>query len=251
MDYTISALAKLAGVSTRTLRYYDEIGLLNSKDLTDSGYRIYGTQEVDKLQQILFYREMGVSLEDIKSIMTAPTFKRLEALETHLEALLKKRSQVNTMIANVQKTIASEKGETIMTDEEKFEGLKEKLIQENEQKFGSEVRSLYGKDAIEASNAKFKNMSQAQYARMQTLEEELDKTLKAALQTKDPAGELAQKACALHKQWLMCTWDSYSPQAHKGLAQMYVDDSRFTAHYEKIGPGCAKFLRDAIMNYCR
>lgn len=251
MDYTISALAKLAGVSTRTLRYYDEIGLLNPKDLTDSGYRIYGIQEVDKLQQILFYRELGVSLEDIKSIMTAPTFKRLEALETHLEALLKKRSQVNTMIANVQKTIASEKGETIMTDEEKFEGLKEKLIQENEQKFGSEVRSLYGNEAVEASHAKFKNMSQAQYARMQTLEEELDKTLKEALQTKDPTGELAQKACALHKQWLMCTWDSYSPQAHRGLAQMYVDDSRFTAHYEKIGPGCAKFLRDAIMNYCR
>ncbi len=251
MDYTISSLSKLAGVSTRTLRYYHEIGLLHPKDLTDSGYRIYGTKEVDTLQQILFYREMGVSLEDIKEIMTAPAFNRLVALETHLEALLKKRSQVNAMIANVKKTIASEKGETIMTDKEKFEGLKEKLIQENEQKYGEEVRSLYGNETVEASNAKFKNMSQEQYARMQTLGEKLDETLKAALQTKNPAGELAQKACELHKQWLMCTWDSYSPQAHKGLAQMYVDDPRFTAHYEKIGPGCAKFLRDAIMNYCR
>ena len=251
MDYTISTLAMLAGVSTRTLRYYNEIGLLNPKDLTDSGYRIYGTKEVDTLQQILFYREMGVSLEDIKSIMTAPAYNRLEALEKHLEALLGKRSRVNAMIANVKKTIASEKGETIMTDKEKFEGLKEQLIQENEQKYGDEVRSLYGNEAVEASNAKFKKMSQEQYARMQALGEELNETLKAALQTKDPAGELAQKACALHKRWLKCTWDRYSPQAHKGLAQMYVDDPRFTAYYEKIGSGCAEFLRDAIMLYCQ
>jgi DNA-binding transcriptional MerR regulator len=250
MDYTISALARLAGVSTRTLRYYDEIGLLSPKDVTDSGYRVYGAKEVDTLQQILFYREMGVSLEDIKSIITAPTFKRLEALETHLEALLEKRSQVNAMIANVRKTIASEKGETTMTDEEKFEGLKEKLIQENEEKYGKEARSLYGDEAVEASNAKFKNMTPDQYARMESLAEEVNETLKAALQTKDPKSELAQKACALHKQWLMCTWNSYSPQAHKGLAQMYMDDPRFTAYYEKIGPGCAEFLRDAIDVFC-
>jgi DNA-binding transcriptional MerR regulator len=193
---------------------------------------------------------MGVTLEDISRIMAAPTFKRLEALETHLVALLKKRSQINAMIANVQKTIASEKGEITMTDEEKFEGLKEKMIQENEEKYGEEVRSLYGDEAVKASNAKFKNMTQEQYARMQTLSEEVNDTLRAALQTKDPAGELAQKACALHKQWLMCTWDSYSPQAHKGLAQMYVDDPRFTAYYKKIGAGCAEFLREAINVFC-
>lgn len=250
MDYTISALAKLAGVTTRTLRYYDEIGLLSPKCVSESGYRIYGTKEVDTLQQILFYREMGVSLEDISKMMTAPTFKRLEALETHLAALLKKRGQINAMIENVQKTIASEKGETTMTDEEKFEGLKEKMIQENEEKFGEEARSLYGDESVDASNAKFKGMTQEQYKHMQSLSEEVNNALKAALQTKDPAGELAQKACALHKQWLMCTWEKYSRQAHKGLAQMYVDDPRFAVYYEKIGPGCAEFLRDSINIFC-
>jgi acetoin utilization deacetylase AcuC-like enzyme len=109
---------------------------------------------------------------------------------------------------------------------------------------------LYGDEAFEASNAKFKNMTPEQYERMESLAEEVNETLKAALQTKDPKSELAQKACSLHKQWLMCTWNSYSPQAHKGLAQMYVDDSRFTAYYEKIGPGCAEFLRDAIDVFC-
>lgn len=251
MDYTISAIARLAGISTRTLRYYDEIGLLSPKDLTDSGYRVYGAKEVDALQQILFYREMGVALEDIKDIISAPTFKRLEALETHLEALLQKRCRVNAMIANVQKTIASQKGETTMMDEEKFEGLKEKMIQENEEKYGEEVRSIFGSETVEASNAKFKSMTKEQYARMESLGKEVNEALKAALQTNDPAGELSQKACELHKQWLMCAWDSYSPQAHKGLAQMYVCDPRFAAYYEKIGPGCAEFLRDAIVIFCR
>jgi DNA-binding transcriptional MerR regulator len=251
MEYTISALAKLAGVSTRTLRYYDEIGLLRPKDLTDAGYRVYGTQEVDTLQQILFYREMGVGLGDINRIMNAPAFKRLEALEAHLAALRDKRILVDAMIVNVQKTIASEKGEITMTDEEKFEGLKDKLIRDNEEQYGAEVRTHYGSETVDQSNAKFKNMTQQQYTRMQALAEEVDKTLKAAMETRDPAGELAQKACALHKEWLMCTWGSYSPDAHKGLAQMYVDDERFTAYYDKIAPGCAAFLRDAIMIFCR
>ncbi len=250
MDYTVSALARLAGVSTRTLRYYDEIGLLSPKNLTDAGYRVYGTREVDTLQQILFYREMGVSLEDIKRILTATSYKRLTALETHLAALKDKRSRMDAMIATVQKTIASEKGEIIMTDEEKFEGLKGRLIHENEEKYGEEVRERYGSETVDTSNAKFKSMTQEQYARMQTLAEELSMTLKAAMETDDPAGELAQKACALHKEWLLCTWASYSPEAHKGLAQMYVDDERFTAYYDKIAPGCAVFLRDAIMIFC-
>ncbi len=250
MEYTVSALAKLAGVSTRTLRYYDQIGLLRPQDFTDAGYRMYGTREVDTLQQILFYREMGVGLDEIKRILTAPAFKRLEALETHLEALQSKRKHVDAMIATVQKTIASEKGEATMTDEEKFEGLKDKLIRENEETYGAEVRSLYGNETVDQSNAKFKSMTQQQYARMQALAEEVSAVLKAAMETKDPAGELAQKACALHKEWLMCTWGSYSPEAHKGLAQMYVDDERFTAYYDKIAPGCAAFLRDAVMIFC-
>ena len=250
MAYTISALARLAGVSTRTLRYYDEIGLLHPEELTDSGYRLYGGDEVDTLQQILFYREMGVGLADIKSIMSAPEFKRLQALEAHLEALLKERSRISAMIATVRKTIASERGETAMSDEEKFKGLKEKMIEENEEKYGAEARARYGDEAVEQSNQRMMNLTQQQYARMQALGEEIGETLKAAMKANDPSCALAQKACALHKQWLMYTWDRYSPEAHRGLAQMYVADPRFKAYYDNIADGCAAFFQKAIDIFC-
>lgn len=250
MDYTISKLAKLAGISTRTLRYYDEIGLLRPKDVNMSGYRVYGQNEVDALQQILFYRELSVSLDEIKSIVSSPDFTRRKALEAHLDALLEKQKQLATLIDNVRKTIAFEKGEIAMTDKEKFEGFKKGLIEENEKQYGAEVRAKYGEETVNKSNERLMGMSRDEYERMEKLAKEVNDTLKAALETKDPAGELAQKACALHKQWLMCTWPSYSPEAHKGLGQMYVDDERFKAYYEKIGPGCAAFLRDALMVYC-
>lgn len=251
MEYTIRKLAQLAGVSLRTLRYYDEIGLLRPSRVTDAGYRMYGPAEVDALQSILFYRELGVALGDIKSIMAAPAYRRLGALEAHLRLLLEKRRRMDAMIANVRKTIASEKGESDMTDEEKFEGLKERLLRENEEKYGDEARSLYGSEAVEQANAKFRGMSPQQYERMKALDAQLTQTLAAAVETKDPGGELAQQACALHKQWLMMSWSSYSPEAHAGLAQTYVDDARFAAYYERIAPGCAEFLRDAIRLYCR
>jgi hypothetical protein len=74
-------------------------------------------------------------------------------------------------------------------------------------------------------------------------------TLNEAFKTGDPAGELAQKAADLHRQWLCCFWDSYTKEAHAGVAQMYVDDERFTAYYDKAQPGTAKFLRDAVLIY--
>src|SRR3954451_1504741 len=106
MEYTVQKLASLAGVSTRTLRYYDEIGILKPARINSSGYRIYGPAEVDRLQQILFYRELGVSLDHIKKIITAPSFNGPIALKEHHEQLLDKRKQLDLLIANVEKTIA-------------------------------------------------------------------------------------------------------------------------------------------------
>lgn len=110
MEYTVQKLGRLAGVSTRTLRYYDEIGILKPARMSSSGYRIYGQEEVDRLQQILFYRELGVSLERIKQIMTSPSFDAAQALREHREQLLDKRKQLDTLISNVEKTIASHEG---------------------------------------------------------------------------------------------------------------------------------------------
>ena len=250
MEYTINQLAKLAGVSTRTLRYYDQCGLLPPKTVRSNGYRIYGEAEVNRLQQILFYRELGVELSEIGRILAENDFDGLSALQNHLTALREKRARLDRLIGNVQKSILAMKGETEMTDEEKFEGFKEKLILDNEQKYGGEIREKYGDEAVDRSNAKLKNMTKEQYGELEALTQELNRTLKAAFEQGDPGSELARKACALHKKWLSFYWDHYSKEAHRGVAQMYVDDPRFTAYYDAVAPGCAVFLRDAVRIFC-
>ncbi|MGI6606708.1 MAG: MerR family transcriptional regulator [Peptococcia bacterium] len=249
MEYTVQKLAKLAGISSRTLRYYDEIGLLKPARISSSGYRLYGRAEVDRLQQILFYRELGIELEQIKRIITAPSFDKRAALCEHHARLLDKKKRLELLIANVEKTIAETEGRIRMTDKEKFEGFKKKMLAENEAKYGREIREKYGEENVARSNEKFMNMTEEQYAELQELTERLNETLKQAVAGGEPAGELAQKACELHKKWLLFFWPQYSKEAHMGLAQMYVDDSRFTAYYEKIAPGCAAFLRDAMRIY--
>jgi DNA-binding transcriptional MerR regulator len=249
MEYTIQKLASLAGVSTRTLRYYDEIGILKPARINSSGYRIYGQEEVNRLQQILFYRELGVGLDSIKEIVTAPSFDGAKALREHREKLLEKREQLDLLIANVDKTIALTEGRITMSNKEKFEGFKKKMIEDNEKKYGKEIRDKYGKESVEASNAKVMNMTEEQYQEVTALAEQIHTTLAEAFKTGDPAGELAQKAANLHKQWLTYYWKDYSKEAHAGLAQMYVDDERFTAYYDKEQPGTAVFLRDAIHIY--
>ncbi|MSS08082.1 MULTISPECIES: MerR family transcriptional regulator [Clostridia] len=251
MEYTINKLAKLAGISTRALRYYDELGLLSPARVSSNGYRIYGQKEIDRLQQILFYRELGVSLEEIRNILASKDFDGLSALESHLTALLARREQLNLLVANVEKTIKTMKGEMIMSDQEKFEGFLQKLVDHNEHQYGEEARAKYGDERVNRSNAKVLNMSKEQFTELERLTEDLNETLKAAFEQGDPASELAQKACELHKKWLCFYWDDYNKEAHKGVTQMYVDDPRFTAYYDKIAPGCAAFLRDAVAIYCK
>lgn len=249
MEYTVQKLAKLAGVSTRTLRYYDEIGILKPARINSSGYRIYGQKEVDRLQQIMFYREMDMSLDDIKRILSSPGFNEADALRDHREKLLEKRRQIEALIENVEKTIAYMEGRIIMSDKEKFEGFKKKMIDENEKKYGKEAREKYGNEAVDESNRKLMNMTQEEYDKAVKLEKEFKDTLAEAFKTGDPAGELAQKAADLHKQWLTFYWNHYSKEAHAGLAQMYVDDERFKAYYDEKQPGTAEFLREAILIY--
>ena len=249
MEYTIQKLAQMAGVSTRTLRYYDELDILKPARINSSGYRIYCQAEIDQLQQILFYRELGVSLESIKEIVTSSSYNPAQALREHHEKLLEKRKLLDSLILNVQKTIARTEGRITMTDKEKFEGLKKKTIDENEAKYGKEIRKKYGHETVNQSNQKVMGMSQEQHDEVTRLATEVMETLQAAFETGDPAGELAQKTADLHRQWLCYYWDSYSKKAHASLAQMYVDDQRFTAYYDEKKPGTAVFLRDAIQIY--
>lgn len=249
MEYTIKKLAQMAGVSTRTLRYYDEIGILKPARINSSGYRIYGQNEVDRLQQILFYRELEVELDTIREIINDPAYDGTSALREHRERLLAKRSQLESLLSTIEKTITAREGRIEMSDKEKFEGFKQKMIDENEKKYGEEIRKKYGEEAVRKSNDKFKGMSEEQYKEFEKLSGDVLETLKQAFETGDPAGELAQKAADLHRKWLSFTWPNYSSEAHAGLARMYVEDERFKAYYDREQPGLAEFLRDAVLIY--
>lgn len=249
MEYTVQKLAKLAKVSTRTLRYYDEIKILTPARINSSGYRIYGEKEVDCLQQILFYREMGLELSAIKEILQSKEFDEEKALDKHLTSLLAKRQQLDLLIENVKKTINNKKGMIQMSDKEKFEGFMQELVEQNEEKYGEEIRKKYTDEVIDESNQQMLQMTKEQYEEFKRLEQEILDTLEVAFETKDAAGELAQQVAELHKKWLGFTWKKYSKEAHEGLAQMYVEDERFRAYYDKKKAGMAEFLRDAIFYY--
>ncbi|HSI66087.1 MAG TPA: MerR family transcriptional regulator [Planococcus sp. (in: firmicutes)] len=249
MEYTVQKLGDLAGVSTRTLRYYDEIGILKPARKNTSGYRIYGEKEVDKLQQILFYRELGLDLESIKQIVNDPAFNGADALKRHRERLLDKRKQLDLLINNVESTISAAEGKSKMADNEKFQGFKQQMIKDNEQQFGKEVREKYGDSMIDQSNAKMLHMSEEEYREFKRLEQEVLNTLAEACASGDPASEIGQKSAELHKEWLSFTWPSYSKEAHAGVADMYVQDERFAAYYDKAHPGAAEFLKQAVWIY--
>ena len=249
MEYTVKQLGDLAGVSGRTLRYYDQIDLLKPAWINEAGYRIYSSGEVDRLQQILFYRELGVDLNTIKELLDSPEFQAKEALLDHREQLLEKRERLDLLINNVEQTLTALEGGRPMTDKEKFVGFKEKLIQENEEKYGEEIREKYGEETVEASNAKLMEHTEEQFAEMQRLATEIIDSLVLAVDKDDPVGEEGQRIAELHRKWLSFTWKEYSKEAHAGLAEMYVADERFTAYYDQHKEGAAKFLRDAIVAY--
>lgn len=252
LEYTVKKLSQIAGVSGRTLRYYDQIDLLKPNRINSSGYRIYGAKEVDRLQQILFYRNLGLPLEEIREVLAKPDFNEEAALTEHYQQLLAQQQQLNQLIATVEKTLQAKRGLIQMMDKEKFAGFKQEQIDQNEAKYGQEVRAKYGDQAMEQANQKMAGMSQANYAAFEKLGQELIVELKKAMATGEPEGELAQKVAKMHKEWLSYTWSSYSKEAHQGLAEMYVADPRFTAYYdEQAGENAAVFLRDAIVAFTK
>lgn len=253
MDYTVSELAKLSNVTKRTLHYYDSIGLLKPKDVKDNGYRVYGSGEVDLLQQILFYRELGMELGEIKELLYSPKFDKQKAMKNHLQSLTAQRARLDKLLNNVEQTLRAMKGEYDMKDKEKFEGFKREAIEKNEKEYGSEIRAKYGNDAIDASNAKFSKMDENTWKAQDALENEIRETLKQAMLQGDPKGETAMQACELHKNWLTHIWKdgTYSKAAHLAMGEMYIADERFKKYYDSICEGAAEFFYDALKEYCK
>lgn len=249
MEYTIKKIAQLSGVSARTLRYYDEIDLLQPARVSSSGYRIYGQKEVDRLQQILFYRELDLKLEEIKAILDNPDFDVEQALLKHQQQLLAKRNEIDRLLATVQQTMKHYKGEINMSDKEKFEAFKQQKVTENENRYGEEICEKYGKETIEKSNQKYLNLTEEEMQEMAATEKEMFAKIEAYLIDPDIESDTARAIYELHKKWLTFSWPKYSADAHKGLGQMYVGDERFTAYYDKNGIGAAKALNDVIQYY--
>lgn len=249
MEYTIKKMAEISGVSPRTLRFYDQIHLLKPSRVTESGYRIYTSQEVDRLQQILFYRSLDFKLEQIAEILDNPAFDHRQALIQHQEMLQEKRKQLDTLLMTIQHTLESYEGGKPMKDHEKFEGFKKQKIMENETNYGQEIREKYGDDTVEKANKKWQNMSEEKFEEMQSLEKQLLADLTTYLQS-DSDQKLALKLFEEHKKWLTFSWPSYSSEAHRGLGLLYISDERFTAYYdERCGNGAAQALNTIIQTY--
>ena len=246
--YSPALLAHMSGVSVRTLHHYDQIGLL-VPERRANGYRSYGAADVERLQQILIFKSCGVELAHIKHILDSPGFDAAKALREHLLELMRKRSELNALIATVEQTIAHlEKGEP-MADERRFEGLKAQAVQENERSYGAEARKRYGDEAVDAANDVLLSMDEGAWNDMAALEEAIQDQLKAAMAAGNPEGAEAEKLVAMHARWLCAHWPkgTYTPEAHRGMGQMYVCDERFRSYYDgACGEGAAEFLRDAI-----
>ncbi len=251
MEYSINELAELSGISTRALRYYDQINLLSPSRVANNNYRVYRDNDVDLLQQILFYKELGLALEKIKSIIKSKEYDGVKTLNHHLQELKEKRKQIDTLIQNVEKTIASAKGDTTMSDSEKFEGFKSALIEDNELKYGDEIRKKYGDSSVDDSNDKIMGLSEKKYKEAQELSIKLNTLLKEACKEGDPSSELAKEVCNLHRLWLGFYWKNYTKEAHRALSQTYVEDPRFKKYYDDIIPGGAVFLSKAIAIYTK
>ena len=251
-EYRIGELAHMAGITTRTLRFYEEVGLLAPSGRSERGYRLYCSADADRLQEILLLRRCGVAVREIGPLLSTTPAERADLLARHLGRLRDERLRLTRLIATVERTLATLEGAGSMTDIEKFEGFKRNLVDKNEKRYGAEVRERYGDDVADESNRKMLRMSKQEYADFRTLEEQIRSELERAVDAgDDPAGETGERICSMHRTWLGYTWPAYSAEAHRGLAESYVADNRFRSYYDRSVEGCAAWLRDAIVTHAR
>lgn len=250
--YTVKELGDLSGVTPRTLRYYDRIDLLKPAEISASGYRLYDKENVYRLQHILFYKAIGLKLNEIRKVLDDPTFDELKALENHKELLIKQQRKISQIIRTLGKTLMEKKGEITMSDKEKFEGFKKAMIDENSRKYGEEVTASYGTDTVNKANKQIMNMTEEDVEKWQALERSIISMLKDLLAKGSASDDEKVALGKLHREWLGFTWDTYSTAMHKGLAEMYLADERFKAYYDdRAGNGAAEVLVNAVEVYTK
>ena len=239
---TVKEFAALTGVSIRTLHYYDEIGLLRPASVTDSGYRLYGQQELERLQQILFLRELRFSLKEIAQILDDPSFDRKQALENHRRLLIAQRDRLDLLICLAEDTL---KGDIPMNQKPDAEKLRDQYAEETRQRWGKT-------DAYKEYEAKTAGRQTSDWQTVLSgMDAIFDRFADLAREGADPAGIEAQELveswrCYISENMYTCT-----PEILRGLGQMYVSDERFQKNLDSHGEGCAQMMSRAIEIYCK
>lgn len=243
--FTVKQLSMLAGVTPRALRHYDEIGLLKPSRVGDNGYRYYGEETLPRLQQILFYRELGMPLADIRKMMGRRDFDVLSALESHKVALRKQMERAQRLMQTVDDTIAFMKGEKTMSAKALFAAFSE----EEQDQLAEEAARLYDADTVRESNRKWKSYPKEKREAILAEGNQIYADMVAVM----PQGAESAEAQAVVERWRnhMNYFWTPAPEQLAGLAEMYVSEPRFRANFDKAHPQLAEFMREAVKVYVR
>lgn len=242
--YTVRQLAKLAGITARTLHHYDDIGLLRPPRDPRNGYRLYDRPALLRLQQIMFFRELGLSLEDILAVLDQPTFDLPAALETHRQALLGRRQRLDQLIETIEHTIEHLKGRYDMENKDLFAGFSE----EEEKRYTEEARLHWGdSEAYQESQRRYSRLTPAEKKQMMDEGNRLYHDIVAVIPL-GPGSPAAQQTIARWHQHLRYFYEP-SKEMLLGLGELYNDDPRFAENFARMHPDLAKFMREAIRIY--
>jgi DNA-binding transcriptional MerR regulator len=245
MALTVSQVAKLSGVSVRALHHYDEIGLLSPGARTDAGYRLYDDDDLQRLQQVLFFRELGFPLEQIQRIVTDRDFDLQAALRMQRQLLTEKAARIHALIGAVDARLGAIERGTMLSKEEMFEVFGEFDPAEHEE----EAQRRWGEtDAYKESARRTKRYTKQDWLRIKEEGAANVEALARALDAGTPADDPSVMALAeQHRQHIDRWFYPCSREMHRGLGEMYVADPRFSEVYERVRPGLARYLRDAIV----
>lgn len=245
--YSVKKLAKLAGVSVRTLHLYDQMGLLKPSLRTEARYRMYGEKELLRLQQILFYRELDMPLKDIGALLDNAEFNLIRALEGHKMALISKQQRIETMLKTIDKTIDHLKHEkTMLSHEELYAG----FPKEQGEAYRNEAAKQWGNDAVDKSENSLRKQGKAHFEQLKEEQKEIAAALFSMMNV-DPTSPKVQAHIARHYENIRKFWGTHGSaekqaEAYAGLGQLYVDDERYTQVNGQSQPAYASFLNKAM-----
>jgi DNA-binding transcriptional MerR regulator len=250
MNYKVKEVADMVGISVRMLHHYDKIGLLKPESTTPAGYRLYNDKDLERLQQILFFKELDFSLQEIKEIMDSPGFDKKKALKSHKNLLLKKKERLEKIINTVNNTIKSIEGEIDMSKKDMFEGFDMTEIERHKEKYAKETEEKYGNtDAYKESQKKTSSYDKNDWAIIQKEADEIYRKIGSNMD-KSPEDNEVQELVEEWRNHITKYYYNCTPEIFRGLGDMYVYDERFTENIDKYGKGLANFLRDAMNVYC-